>query len=243
VYAWPRVIHRVVISGIQAATHRPVSIEAVEVNPFTGRLTVRGLRLFEPDGTALFTDFERLDAAVRPLALLLGHVSFREIVLQGSTVRVVRFADRFNFSDLVSTSSSKPGQPPDVTVDRLVITRGTVTLEDRALAEPRTWTSEQIEIEGRNLSTRRTDGVAMASSVTAGAPMSLEMRHLRLYPIHLEAVVKTTGFDLSLARVYAPSDAAVSIERGTADTTLQVVLDARVARPPRPRARCAISRW
>src|SRR5262245_20286076 len=67
VFAWPRVVHRVVVSGIHSATHLPVDVEAVELNPFTGRLSVRGLRLYEPDGSTLFTDFERLDVQVRPL--------------------------------------------------------------------------------------------------------------------------------------------------------------------------------
>ena len=226
VVAWPALIHHLVISRLQAMTHRPVDVASVQVNPFTGRVGVQGLRVFERDGGTLFTDFDRLDLRVKPLALLGGHLWIRDAVLQGSTVRVVRFGDDFNFSDLVKTEGPS-GRALDVTVDRFVVTRGTVTLEDRALSEPRTWRSEGIEIEAHNLSTRRDDGSATARSVTAGAPVSLEMKKVRLHPIHLEAVVATSGLDLGLARLYFPPDSAVVLERGRASSTIDVVLDAK----------------
>ena len=110
-------------------------------------------------------------------------------------------------------------------MDRLVVTKGTVALEDRALAEPRTWYSENIEIDAYNLSTRRGDGRAVARSVTVGAPVLLEMRHVRLYPIHLEAAV-TSGLDLSLARLYFRATRR-SCWSKDGRSTLQVALDAR----------------
>ena len=225
-YASPAVVRHLLISQIESRTHRSVSIDAVSLNPFTGRLVVRGFRLQEPDGKTPFTDFDRLDVRVRPLSLLRGHLWIREVTLEGSTVRIIRFAEGFNISDLISSSGGS-GRTLDVTVDRLVVTKGTVALEDRALAEPRTWYSENIEIEARNLSTLRGDGRAVARSVTVGAPVLLEMQHVRLYPIHLEAAVTTSELDLSLARLYFPRDAAVVLERGRASSTLKVALDAR----------------
>jgi hypothetical protein len=226
VLAWPVVVRQIAIARIQVMTHRQVSIDAVSLNPFTGRIAIQGLRLLERDGNAPFTDFERLDVRVRLLSLLRGHLWIRDAVLQGSTVRVIRFAEGFNFSDLIQ-SSGPGGQMLDVTVDRFVVSKGTVMLEDRALSEPRTWRSENIEIEARNLSTRRDDGSAVASSITGGAPVSLEMRNIRLYPIHFGAVVTAKGIDLGLARLYFPPDAALTPARGRASSTLKVTLDAR----------------
>jgi hypothetical protein len=225
-YASPTVVRHLLISQIESMTHRHVSIDGVALNPFTGRLVVRGFRLREPDGQTPFTDFDRLDVRIRPLSLLRGHLWIREVTLQGSTVRIIRFAEGFNISDLIPRSGGT-GRTLDVTVDHLVVTKGTVALEDRALAEPRTWYSEKIEIEAHNLSTRRGDGRAVARSVTVGAPVLLEMQKVRLYPIHLEAAVTTSELDLSLARLYFPRDAAVVLERGRASSTLRVALDAR----------------
>lgn len=225
-FAWPVVVRHLVVSRLGGITHRTVRVDTVQVNPFTGRVAVTGLQLFEGDDEALFAAVERFDARVRPLALLGGHLSITDAVLEGPTVRVVRHADHVNVSDLFDRSDTS-GVGLEVTVDRFVVTRGTVTLEDRALREPRTWRSEGIEIEARNLSTLRDDGHVVARSVTAGAPASLELTKVRLRPIHLEAVAKTTGLDLGLARLYFPPDAAIVLERGRASSTLELVFDAR----------------
>jgi uncharacterized protein involved in outer membrane biogenesis len=226
-YWLPQIARRVAIAQIEATTHRPASIDAVDLSLLFGRITVRGLRLAERDGTTPFADFERLDLRLHLPALLRGHLWIRELVLNGSTVRVVRLpGGDFNFSDLIRASGTTERRL-DVTVDRFVLERGTVTLEDRALPEARTWASEQITIEAHNLSTRRGDGTAVGRSVTAGAPVSVEIKDLRLYPIHLRAVVKVEGADLTPLRVYIPPDAPVSIVRGRASTSVAVVLDAR----------------
>ena len=72
-FAWPVVVRHLVVSRLEGLTHRTVRIDAVTVNPFTGRVAVTGLQLFEGDDEALFAAVERFDARVRPLALLRGH--------------------------------------------------------------------------------------------------------------------------------------------------------------------------
>jgi hypothetical protein len=226
-YRLPQIVRHLAIARIHALTERPVSIDAVELNLLTGRFAVRGFRLAERDGTTPFADFERLDVRVHLPSLLLGHLWIREMAISNSTVRVVRLpTNQFNFSDLIR-SSGTTGRALDVTVDRFALARGTVTLEDRALSERRTWTSEQITIEARNLSTRRDDGTAVGRSVTAGAPVSVEVKNLRLYPVHLQATVTVEGLDLTPAQVYVPPDAPIRLDRGRVSTSLVVSLDAR----------------
>src|SRR5262249_47261085 len=103
---------------------------------------------------------------------------------------------------------------------------GTVTLEDRATPGGRTWSSEQIEIEAANVSTRRDDGRVVGSSVTAGAPTSVHVEHFRLYPIHLEVTLTAKGVDLAPGRVYLPPGSPVVLDQGRASGTLHVVFDA-----------------
>ncbi len=226
-YWVPQIVRRVAIARIEAATSRPVNIDSVDVSLPRGRISVRGLRLTERDGTTPFAEVERLDLSLHLPALLRGHLWIRELVLNGSTVRVVRLpGGDFNLSDLIRASGTTE-RTFDVTVDRFALERGTVTLQDRALPEARTWASEHITIEAHNLSTRRSDGTAVGHSVTAGAPVSVEIKELRLYPIHLRAVVKLERADLTALRVYVPPDAPVTIMRGRASTSVAIVLDAR----------------
>jgi Domain of Unknown Function (DUF748) len=227
VYELPRIVRLVAIARIHAATGRPVSIEAVGLNLLTGHVTVRGFRLTERDQSAPFADVGRLEARLHLPSLLLGHIRIRDLIVTDSTVRVVRLpAGDFNFSDLIQASGTTT-RPLDVTVDHFALSGGTVTLEDRALAEPRTWTSEQITIEARNVSTRRDDGSVVGRSLTVGAPVSLEIKNLRLYPIHLQATVTMEGADLTPLQVYVPPGAPILITRGRASTTLTVTLDSR----------------
>jgi len=225
--ALPELVRQVAINRIRAITDRPASIDRVELNLLSGRIAVHGFRLAERGGEAPFADFERLDLRVHLPSLLRGHLWLREAVLRNSSVRVVRLpTNEFNLSDLIK-SSGTTGRTFDVTVDHFALVGGTVTLEDRALPEARTWTSEKIAIEAHNLSTRRDDGTAVGTSVTAGAPVSVEVQRLRLYPIHLQATLTVEGLDVTLARVYLPPDAPVVLDRGRASKRLQIALDAR----------------
>jgi len=224
-YVLPGVVRQVATARIQAITKRPVSIDRVALHLLSGRLTIHGFHLAEADGATPFADFEQLDAQVHVLSLLRGHLWVRDAVLRKPTVRVVRLAKDFNLSDLIESSGTV--RPFDVTVDRFALVDGTIEFEDRALPEWRTWTSDNIQIEARNVSTRRDDGTAVGSSVTAGAPTSVEIRDFRLYPIHLKATVMVKGLDLALARLYLPPDAPVVLDRGRVSSSLKVALDAR----------------
>ena len=226
VAALPEVVRRVAIVRIHALTGRPVAIDRVDLNLITGRLTVRGFRLAERDGSDRFADFGELDVRLHLPSLLLGRLWIRDMILSDSTVRVVRLpTNEFNFADLIGRSTTND-EAPDLTVDHFVLRRGTVVLEDRALPQARTWTSEQITIEAHNVSTRRGDGTAVGSSVMAGTPMSVAIKDLRLHPIHVHATMAVQGLDLTLAQVYLPPDSMI-VERGRATAALTVTIDAR----------------
>jgi uncharacterized protein involved in outer membrane biogenesis len=225
-YALPTAARFVAASRLQAITKRPVSIDRVDVQLLSGRFTIHGFRIAEPDGGTPFADCERLDARVHLLSLLQRHVWIRELVLHKPTLRVVRLAKDFNFSDLIASSGATE-KMFDVTVDRFALVDGTIAFEDRALPEQRTWMSDDIQIEAHNVSTLRDDGTVVASSMTAGAPNAVEIEQFRLYPIHLKAKVVVKGLDLALARLYLPPDAPVVLDRGRLSSTLKVTVDAR----------------
>jgi hypothetical protein len=225
-YALPTVARHVAISRLQTITKRPVSIDRVDVQLLSGRFTIHGLRVAEPDGGAPFADCERLEARLHLLSLLRGHIWVRELVLQRPTLRVVRLAKDFNFSDLIEDSGATEKRF-DVTVDRFTLVDGTVAFEDRALPERRTWTSDDIQIEAHNVSTLRDGGTVVARSVTAGAPNLVEIEQFRLYPIHLKARATVKGLDLALARLYLPPDGPVVLDRGRVSSVLDVTFDAR----------------
>jgi hypothetical protein len=97
VFSWPVLVHRLMVAQLRVVTHRPVSIEAVHLNPFTGHLAVRGLRMLDRDGQTplrISTSWSSACGRSRSLAVISP---FEEVVLEGPIVRVVRSADAFNF--------------------------------------------------------------------------------------------------------------------------------------------------
>src|SRR5204863_1649411 len=78
-----------------------------------------------------------------------------------------------------------------------------------------------------DLSTRGDRGRAVARSITAGVPVAIELSHVRLVPIRLQATVTTEGLDLAMARMYLPAEAQIVPTRGRVSTVLTAALDAR----------------
>ena len=225
--AFPDLVRVAVVAKLHASTGRPVAIDVLKIDPWTGRITLRGLKITDTDGGTL-ASLDRLDAQVRRRPLLRGHVSLRYLTIDGSSARVVRYSDgEFNLSDLMPKKAGAGGPSLDVTVDEFTLARGTVVLEDRFLSPWRTWRSEDLTFHARNFSTRRDDGTAEASSTINGSPVSVQVEQLRLKPVHLRAVVRAKDVDVAVARVYLPPEAAVTLDRGRMDLTVTVVNDAR----------------
>src|SRR6266566_3631439 len=80
-YALPTIARHVAISQLQAITKRPVSIDRVDVQLLSGRFTIHGFHIAEPEGGAPFADCERLEARLRLVSLLRGHIWVRELAL------------------------------------------------------------------------------------------------------------------------------------------------------------------
>jgi hypothetical protein len=225
--AFPDLVRAAVVARLHAMTQRPVVIEALTIDPWSGRIALRGLKITDTDGGTLAT-LDRLDARVRRGALLRGHIWLTRLAIDGSTVRVVRYSDgEFNISELIPKKPGGGGSALDLTVDEATLARGSVLLEDRSLSPWRTWRSDDLAFQARNISTRRDDGTAEASSTINGSPVSVRIDQLRLKPAHLRAVVRAQNVDMALARVYVPAEAPVTLEKGRLDLTVNVLNDAR----------------
>src|SRR5262245_4616158 len=177
-YVLPGAIRHMVIARVEALTNRRLAIDSIDLHLLRGGLAINGFHLSEREGGAPFADFDRLEVRLRLRSLLRGHLRVHDLVLRKPTVRVVRLANGFNFSDLLEGSGPRGSTTgpavPDITVDRFVLVGGTVRLEDRALPQERVWMSENVQIEAHDVSTRRDDGTAVGTSVTAGAPTRIE---------------------------------------------------------------------
>jgi uncharacterized protein involved in outer membrane biogenesis len=221
--ALPRLARPVAVWQLESITGRPVSIDAVDISLASGRFSVRGFRIADPDGGRL-ADFERLEGRFHRRSLFQGHLWIEEATLTGAHVRLVRNADgRFNISDLLERPPSSR-QAAAVTIDHFALAGGSVVVEDRVLSPARTWRSDDIRLDARALSTRKPSGTAVGSAVLAGSQVTARAEGVQLAPLHLQAWINVRDVDLPLVGLYLPAD-AVQLERGVLHAGLTVAID------------------
>ena len=159
-WALPEIVRRVALDQIAKRTGRAATIGDVDLNLFTGRLAIKQFRLADRPGPEPFVEFERFEVRLAPLALLRSHVLVRELALVAPTVRVVRTGPaEFNFSDLVAGTGEPAPEPAPapsrwtVTVERLSLSRGRITVDDRAVTPPAEWLVQDLDVDVKSLTT------------------------------------------------------------------------------------------
>ncbi|HET7343919.1 MAG TPA: DUF748 domain-containing protein, partial [Methylomirabilota bacterium] len=222
----PHVVRQIAVWRLQALTHRPVTIEALDVSLRTGRFSVRGLRVDDRDG-GLLAGFDALQGRFHRRSLLEAKVWIEEAVLTNPQVRIVRLGPgRFNVSDLLE----RPGEPSHglaVNVDHFAVRGGRIAVEDRVLTPPLTWQAESLELEARDLTTSGRRGTLVASTTLAGALVTVRVSDLQLLPLHLHADVNIRDLDLTLADLYLPPGAPTEVESGLLSAGLAIDHDDR----------------
>ena len=119
--------------------HRPATVAAVKLNPFTLCLTVEGLTIREPDDSAVFVSFERLFVNAEIASLFKKGLVLREVALTKPHVRVVRAEEnRYNFTDMLPAEDAQPevkdeqpGTPFLFSVANIQLIGGSVEFDDQ----------------------------------------------------------------------------------------------------------------
>jgi outer membrane protein OmpA-like peptidoglycan-associated protein len=237
-WALPEITRRVVLDQVPRRTGRAVDVEDVDLNVFTGRVSLKKVRLAERHGAQAFVELDRLDARLAPTALWRSDIHLTELALVAPAVRVVRTGPgEFNFSDLLPrAAASPPGEPEaapsrwTVTVGQLTISGGAVRVRDEAVAPPTEWQVRDLQVEAGDLTTRpgappgrgsgraRVDEAAL--DVTAGA--------LRLRPLAAVVEVALDGFELRRLGPYlAQANTPYRLKGGRLGAALTATVDHR----------------
>jgi uncharacterized protein involved in outer membrane biogenesis len=214
---------------------RELRIGRIEVSPFAGRVRLSDLTVASLDPGTPMLSLGHGTVQVDPLASLRGVVVVRGVELESPQVRIVRVApDRFDFVDVIERFAGRPDsrRKTDWRVDRIAITDGTVTLDDRVVKA--TTTIDALKLVALGL-TNQDALVDQASTLDAslrlgGHPVTIKARAT---PFAArpggDADLRVAALPLALALPYLPLPADVRPMAGT------VGIDARVAwRPNAP---------
>lgn len=212
---------------------RAVTVDEVRANPYTLRVTVRGLAIAGAPGETVPLLAVREITANASLASLFRLAPVLDALsIDGATANLVRLdAHTFNFSDVIERVRARPrkepasDEPARFALNNITIGDSTVHFDDRPMA--RRHLLEQIRI-----------GIPFVSSLPSHAEITVQPAlHLRLNgtPIDIdgqtrpfadtqEALIhlKFDALDIPTYLAYVPVRLNFAIPRGKLDTDLQI---------------------
>src|SRR5262245_21611330 len=176
----PVIIRHQFESRVARMTGRTASVADIDLNVFTGRMSVSRLRLSQKGSNDPALEFERLELRVALNSLFGDNIRVREIILTAPTLHVTRQTIyRFDFSDLLDLiPPPDPKAPPSkktVSIERVLLTRGTVVARDESVTPAVDVRIEGLEVDGTDISTRPNDrpGRLSVSMKANGTPLTL----------------------------------------------------------------------
>jgi uncharacterized protein involved in outer membrane biogenesis len=211
----PEIVRRVAESQAPKFAGRTLTLEDVDLNLFTGHLTLKGGKVFKPGRNERAFEFERLDVRLAYLAFLSRTVRVKEITLAGATLSVLRRGpSEFDFQDIQERfggAKKSPGAAPaskwKVVLDRISVHRLTAMLHDVTTTPQSEWRIDDMNLEARGLTM---GGDARPGSLETrlklnGAPITLTSDSVALDPLAVAARVAVDGFELTPLRPYLTS--------------------------------------
>ena len=116
--------------------HRQLSIERIDISPYTLTLNIHGMKLLEPDGKSVFAALDNLKVNVELQSLFRLAPVVQEVRLDKPYVHLTRLdANHYNFDDIVALINAQPSSPSPgparFAVYNIQVNDGKIEFEDR----------------------------------------------------------------------------------------------------------------
>jgi len=227
--ALPGVIRRVAVQKIPELTGREARIDDVDLNLFTGRFAVRGIRLAERDPRDAFVQVGSVEGRVWLPALVTADIRLLELRIVDLAARVIRTGPvEFNFSDLLALFGKvDPAAKPSrwtFTIDRFALERSRVIAEDRAVSPAANWSIDPLQVTAAGITKRAgaDPGRGEVQMKFGGLEVRVAADRVQLAPVSVDGKITVTGFDLARVRSYVPATVPFAAD-GTLGMALSVV--------------------
>jgi hypothetical protein len=153
-FAAPRIGRLYVVKHSKELLGRSIAIDRIRINYFTGTFSVYDLKLFEQDGSTVFTSFNRLSVNLDYLPLFRNEILVKYIILDDPYAQVIQNGDKFNFTDLMQSDSAAvrkdtiPSKPVKYIINNIRISRGFVKYTDKVLDHTISMSRIDLDIPG-----------------------------------------------------------------------------------------------
>jgi len=150
-FVLPAVIISQAEKQVTEKLHRRLTIQKIDVSPYTLSLTVHDLKLMEPDGSTVFASFDALELGVSLQSLFRFAPVVQHLRLYKPYVHLVLLdAHHFNFDDMLQMARGQPASPQAAparfAVHNIEIDGGEVVFDDRPRREVHKVTDLKIGI-------------------------------------------------------------------------------------------------
>ncbi len=212
------------------AVHRPVTVQSIDIQPYTLELTVRGFRVGEKEadidaGKALFS-VDELYVNLSAASIARRAPVISSISIKAPALRLVREDEnRFNITDLIEDFMNKPEEGGETmfSVSNIVIEGGRFEFVDRLKKSHQDISEITVGIPFiANFENDEKSWVEPHFSAKInGAPLTLRGR-LRPFTQNREATLELKLKDVDLVRIdeYSPVPLGISLVSGYFDSDL-----------------------
>ena len=202
-------------AGLQAR------IDAVEVNPFTLRLRVRGLTVEEPGGAPLLSlGAGEADIDWRPL--LSGNFTFSEVTLREPAIHA-RLSEKgeLNLAALGGSrdEGNTPGRRPAIALESVAIENGLISFEDRRQGYRNRFENLTLKLASISTAPNDTGRYQLVAQTADGGRLSWQ-GDASLAPVSLSGRLVLEHGDLPQINPYLQSLSALRITSGRARLAL-----------------------
>jgi hypothetical protein len=192
----PMVIQHLLHTRISQSLQRKIQVDTVRVNPLTYSIRLKGLAVADRDGS----DFIKIGdffVNLDPLSSLFKWgIVIKSIVIHEPQLHIVRLtADRFNFSDLLTSPQGKaapvPSKPLRLVLGNLSITAGRLRFDDHAQGMPFESLLSALTVDLKGLDTQSgAEACRYRLSARSEADETLEVDgEARIQPLTVQAKV------------------------------------------------------
>jgi hypothetical protein len=203
-FALPRIGKWYLVKNSKELIGRSLAVDKIRLNYLTGTLRIDNLNLFESDGQTSFLSFKRLKVSIKYLPLFKNEFHVKYINLDEPYVEVLQRGEKFNFSDLMTSSDTvvvkKDTVPPTPTkyiINNISIVTGYVKYTDQVLDHTIAMKNFDLKIPGftwnidstnLNFDFRFVDGGLLKSNLSVNQADSTYAINLKLDSLNLDII-------------------------------------------------------
>ncbi|HWU84470.1 MAG TPA: DUF748 domain-containing protein, partial [Rhodocyclaceae bacterium] len=119
--------------ALSAKLHRPVTVERIEINPYTLEATVRGFRIGETSGSGALFKFDSLYVNLSSMSIARAAPVVSAVTLSGPVLHLARDAEgRLSIADLIEAFSQQPASEGEThfSVSNIRVENGSFEFDD-----------------------------------------------------------------------------------------------------------------